>query len=202
MGRTLFDVRAAIDTGTNVSNPQGALTYVVSPSSTSGNYFQSYSQHSRRLQLVGNLTTGALELSGTHTLSAGWNADGVDFTQRASRSGIDYQRSDTSLSDRATFSKRDGSSGPAAFRMANTQFGGYAQDLWRPFKPIVFSVGVRTDWDRLIHENVIEPRMAMNWVPKDDGRMKFTLAWGKHYQPPSLAVFGQGLDQRRVDQFY
>ncbi len=202
MGRTLFDVGAAVDTGTNVSNPQGALTYVVTPSSTSGNYFQSYSQHSRRLQLVGNLTTGALELSGTHTLSAGWNADGVDFTQRASRSGIDYQRSDTSLSDRATFSNRDGSSGPAAFRMANTQFGGYAQDLWRPWKPIVFSVGVRTDWDRLIHENVFQPRIAMNWVPAGDGRMKFTLAWGKHYQPLNLSVFGLASDQQRTDQFY
>jgi len=202
VGRTLIDVGAAVDTGGTDSNPQGTLPFVVTPSSASGNYFQSYSQHSRRLQLVGNLTTGALELYGTHTVSAGWNADGVDFTQTASRSGIDYQRSDTSLSDRATFSNRDGSSGPAAFRMANTQFGGYVQDLWRPWKPIVFSVGVRTDWDRLIHENVFQPRIAMNWVPAGDGRMKFTLAWGKHYQPLYLTVFGLASDQQRTDQFY
>jgi len=162
VGRTLIDVGAAVDTGGTDSYPQGILPYVVTPSSATGNYFQSYSQHSRRLQLVGNLTTGALELYGTHTVSIGWNADGVDFTQTASRTGIDYQRSDTSLSDRATFSNRDGSSGPSAFRMANTQFGGYAQDLWRPWKPIVFSVVVPADCDRLIHESVFQPRIAMN----------------------------------------
>jgi len=202
VGRTLFDVGAAVDTGRNDSNPQGTQPYVVTPSSTSGNYFQRYAQKSRRLQLVGNLTTGALELFGTHTVSAGWNADGLDFSQQATRTEIDVERSDTSLSDRTTFRNRDGSSGPAVFRLANTQFGGYAQDLWRPWKRFVFSVGVRTDWDRLIHENIIQPRIGMNWIPAGDGRMKFTLAWGKHYQPLSLAVFGLASDGQRSDQFY
>jgi hypothetical protein len=198
VGRTLFEVGGAVDTGGNDGTPQGTAPYVVTPSATSGNYFQAFSQRSRRLQLVGDVTTGALALFGTHTLSAGWNADGLDFSQQASRSEIDFRRADaaSSLSEVATFS------GSKAFSLANTQIGGYVQDLWRPFKPVVFSVGVRSDWDRLIHENVVEPRMAMNWVPKGDGRMKFTLAWGKHYQPPNLSIFGQGLDQRRVDQFY
>jgi hypothetical protein len=202
VGRTLFDVGAAVDTGSNDSDPRGMSPYVVTPSSTSGNYFQSSTQSSRRLQLVGNWTTGALDFVGTHTLSAGWNADSLDFSQRASRTEIDVQRSDTSLSDRTTFRNRDGSSGPAVFQLANTQFGGYAQDLWRPWKRIVFSVGVRTDWDRLIHENIIQPRIGMNWIPSEDGRMKFTLAWGKHYQPLNLTVFGLASDQQRSDQFY
>jgi hypothetical protein len=202
VGRTLFDVGAAVDTGSNDSNPRGTSPYVVTPSSTSGNYFQSNTQRPRRLQLVGNLTTGALDFVGTHTLSAGWIAGDLDFSQQTSRGGIDFQRSDTSLSDRATFTNRDGSTGPAAFRVANTQLGGYAQDLWRPWKPIVFSVGVRTDWDRLIHENIIQPRIGMNWIPAGDGRMKFTLAWGKHYQPLNLTVFGLASDQQRSDQFY
>ena len=198
IGRTLFDVGAAVDTGRNDSTPQGTLPYVITPSSTSGNYFQAFSQRSRRLQLIGNMATGTLDWFGTHTLSAGWNADGLDFSQEASRTEIDFLRADatSSLSEVATFA------GPAALRVADTQLGGYAQDLWRPIKPIVVSVGVRTDWDRLIHENVVEPRIAMNWVPSDDGRMKFTLAWGKHYQPLNLATVAQGSDQQRIDQFF
>jgi hypothetical protein len=202
VGRTLFEVGAAVDAGRNDSTPQGALPYVVTPSSTSGNYFQAVSQQSRRLQLIGNMTTGAFGWFGTHTLSAGWNADGLDFSQQASRTEIDFQRSDTSLSERATFRNPDGSIGTAAFRLPDTQLGGYTQDLWRPVKHVVLSLGVRTDWDRLIYENVVQPRFAMNWVPAQDGRMKFTLAWGKHYQPLSLSVFGQGSDQQRIDQFY
>ena len=202
VGRTLFDVGAAVDTGGSDGNAQGTLPYVVTPSSTSGNYFQSFSQKSRRLQLVGNVTTGALDWFGTHTLSAGWDAHALNFSQQASRTEIDYLRADGTRAERATFGNPDGTKGSSAIRMGNTQLGGYVQDLWRPWRPVIFSVGVRTDWDRVIQENVVEPRMAMNWVPKDDGRMKFTLAWGKHYQPVNLTVLGQASDQQRIDQFY
>ncbi len=198
VGKTLFDVGAAADTGGSSGVPQGNQPYVVTPSTTSGNYFQSFYQNARRLQLVGNMTTGQLNWFGAHTISAGVNADALNFSQQASRTEIDYERADatSSLSEVATFS------GPGALRIANTQLGGYAQDVWRPIKPLVFSVGVRADWDRLIHTSIVEPRVAMNWVPLDDGRMKFTLAWGEHYQPLSLAVFAQGSDQSRIDQFY
>ncbi len=109
---------------------------------------------------------------------------------------IDFVRTDGTLSDLATFS------GPAAFRLSNTQIGGYAQDLWRPVKPIVFSVGVRADRDRLIQQTLVQPRLAVNWIPREDGRMKFTLAWGEHYQPLNLTILGQGYDQERIDTFY
>ncbi len=99
-------------------------------------------------------------------------------------------------SDRATFS------GNAAFDETNAQAGGYAQDLWRPVKQVALSAGVRLDWDRLIHKQIFEPRIAMNWMPKGDGRTKFTLAWGEHYQPLNLAILAQGLDQQRSDTFY
>ncbi len=195
-GRTLFDFGFATDTGSRNSSPRGTAPYVITPSDTSGNYFQAVSQQSRRLQAVANMATGAVQIFGSHMFSAGLNAAGLDFSQQASRTEIDIERSDGTLSERATFS------GPAAFRMTNTQLGGYVQDLWRPFKPLVFSVGVRSDWDRLIQESVVEPRIAMNWVPAGDGRMKFTLAWGEHYQPLNLAILAQGFDQSRSDLFF
>jgi hypothetical protein len=196
VGRVLFDIGAAYDTGHNVSNPQGQIPYVVTPSRTSGNFFQALNQKSRRTQFIGNVNTGALHWFGAHTLSAGWNADGLDSSQQASRTAIHFQRADGTLSETATFS------GPGAFRIANTEVGGYAQDLWRPVRPFVFSIGVRSDWDRLIHRSIVEPRTAMNWVPMEDGRMKFTLAWGKHYQPLTLSILGQGFDQQRSDTFF
>jgi hypothetical protein len=42
----------------------------------------------------------------------------------------------------------------------------------------------------------------MNWVPAGDGRMKFTVTWGEHYQPVNLTLFGQGSDQSRIDAFF
>jgi hypothetical protein len=198
LGRTLFDVGVAIDTGNSKTNPLGTSPYVVTPTAASGNYFQALSQNSRRLQTIGDVTMGSLSWFGSHTLSAGWNVAGLDFSQQAARSEIEFVRANAtaSLSEVATFGSQ------AAFHLANTQVGGYAQDIWRPQKRFIFSAGVRTDWDRLIHRDLIEPRVAMNWVPSDDGRMKLTLAWGEHYQPLNLSVLGQGFDQTRTDQFY
>lgn len=196
LGRTLVSLGMASDSINATNRPQGAATYVVSPSGASGNYFQSLRQQSRRLQFVADLVSGEIEAWGKHTISAGWNVDGLDFAQQASRDSIDYERADGTLSEVASFS------GAGSLRLANTQFGGYAQDQWRPVKPVVFSLGMRFDWDRLIEESIFQPRLAMNWVPAGDGRMKFTLAWGEHYQPLNLGLISQGADQVRSDVFY
>jgi hypothetical protein len=54
----------------------------------------------------------------------------------------------------------------------------------------------------VIHQTLAQPRLAMNWIPKEDGRMKFTVAWGEHYQPINLTILGQGVDQVRTDTYY
>jgi hypothetical protein len=196
LGRTLLEFGVAYDIGHQNNVPRGNATYVVTPSSTSGNYFQKTLQQSRRLQGVGNITTGSLRWHGEHTFSAGWNVSGLDFSQNSTRDQIDFRRADGTLSERATFS------GSGAARLTNTQMGWYAQDHWRPFKSLVLSGGLRMDWDQLIHRTLLEPRLALNWVPAKDGNMKFTLAWGVHYQPLNLLILSQGFDQQRSDLFF
>ncbi len=195
-GGTLLEIGVAADTGQNDSNPQGSATYVVTPSAASGNYFEQTAQHTRRLQALGDVTSRPLNFLGTHTISGGWNIDADDFSQRAARSQIEYETNEGTLSETASFS------GPNAFHLANTQVGAYLQDQWRPIKQFVFSAGIRGDWDRFIQQSLVQPRLAMNWVPASDGRMKFTLAWGEHYQPLNLAMMGQAMDQQRTDTFY
>jgi hypothetical protein len=194
--KTFFDIGVAVDSTHSTSDPQGTATYVVTPSIASGNFFQALKQQSRRIQFVGDVNSAELSFKGKHTISAGWNADDLTFSQDATRTEIEFLRADGTLSERSTFS------GPALFRISNTQVGGFAQDVWRPVKQIVLSVGIRADWDRLIQDVLVQPRFAMNWVPAGDGRMKFTVAWGEHYQPVNLTLFGQGSDQSRADTFF
>jgi hypothetical protein len=195
VGKTLFDIGAAIDTGHTNLTPQGTAPYIVQPSSSSGNFFETLKQWSRRVQVLGDVTTGELSWRGKHTISAAFNMATLDFSQQAMRGEIDFQSAAGSTADQVTFS------GNSFVQLKNTQLGGYVQDLWRPIKQIVFSLGVRTDFDRLIESSIVEPRLAMNWVPKGDGRMKFTLAWGEHYQPIRMSVFSMGTDQLRQDAF-
>ncbi|MFZ0820587.1 MAG: TonB-dependent receptor plug domain-containing protein [Candidatus Acidiferrales bacterium] len=196
VGKTLIEIGIAGDTAHSTSTPQGTAPYMVTPSSSSGNYFQTLAQTPRRLQFIGNITSETFHFAGTHTVTAGWNAAAVELSQQATRSEIDYLRADGTLSEQATFS------GPSALHISNTQLGGYVQELWRPVTPLVFVAGVRVDWDRLIEGEVLQPRLAMNWVPKGDGRMKFTVAWGEYYQPLNLSQFAQALDMMRTSVFF
>jgi hypothetical protein len=196
MGHTLLELGSAYDGEAVDNTPQGNAPYIVTPSTTSGNYFLRTSQRSRRIQGIGDITAGSLTWHGEHTLSAGGNISELNFHEDSTRGQIEYVRADGTLSDRATFL------GSGLARMSNTQSGGYVQDHWRPVKPLVITVGIRTDWDSRIHRGLVEPRVAMNWVPAKDGRMKFTVAWGVHYQPLSLLILSQGFDQQRSDQFY
>lgn len=198
-GKTLFDIGAAIDTGHTNLTPQGTAPYVEQPSASSGSFFETLRQSSQRAQLLGDVTSGELEWHGKHTISAGFNLATIDFSQQASRGEIDFESAVPSPgsppADTATFS------GSGLVQLSNTQLGAYLQDLWHPVKQVVISAGVRVDYDRNIESHIVEPRLAMNWVPKGDGRMKFTLAWGEHYQPISMSTFSLGWDQSRTDAF-
>jgi hypothetical protein len=53
-----------------------------------------------------------------------------------------------------------------------------------------------------VEKTLVQPQFAVNWIPAADGRMKFTLSWGEHYQPVNLAVLGLAHDQMRSSIFY
>jgi len=57
-------------------NPQGSLTYVISPNGRSGNYFTDLTRHSSSEQWLAGFTLPALQARGTHQFSLGrtWNA--------------------------------------------------------------------------------------------------------------------------------
>jgi hypothetical protein len=196
VGRTLFQYGIAADTGNSSLAPQGDSPYTITPSTTAGNYFETLHEHARRLQLVSDVMSGARRWHGTHDVSAGVNADWLKFSQRAERDEIDIERTDGTLADRATFT------GGAAPAVTNRQFGVYAQDVWMPSKWVVITAGGRADWDARIAHSLFEPRIGGNVLPFGDDRSKFTLTWGRFYQPLDLTVLAQGLDQQRVDTFY
>jgi len=195
-GHTIVGFGAAADSGITNTLPKGSGEFIISPSAEMGNYFQTLHQGGQRLQLVGDVTSTDHHWNGTHTLSVGWNLAGIDSSQSAIRTPIEYVRADGTTSEIATFS------GPAAYRLSNTEAGGYAQDLWQIAKPVEVAVGVRGDWDRLVHHGFVGPRVAVNVLPFGEERTKFTVSWGAFYVPLDLVSLGLGYDQTRTDVFY
>ena len=196
VGHTLVEFGVAADIGSNRLIPQGTLPYVQTTTTASGNYFETLTQQSHRLQFLGNVLAGSRHWHGTHELSAGFNTAVVGLNQRATRTEIDTERTDGTLADRTTFA------GLATPRTTDTQAGIYAQDTWHPGKRFVVSAGLRVDGDRLTAAAVAGPRAAVNFLPFANDRTKITASWGRFHQPVNLSLFEMGLDQQRVDTYY
>ncbi|MBI3664606.1 MAG: TonB-dependent receptor [Acidobacteria bacterium] len=194
--RTLIEMGAAVENRHAEILPMGAAPYVIMPSRVSGNFFETRRQGVRRWQALGSVILPSRHWHGSHDVQAGMNLAAIAFTQSAARNPIEFQRADTTLSQRSTFS------GPAQFRLTNTQLGSYAQDSWRIAHALVVQAGLRVDWDRLLRRAILQPRMAANVLPFRDERTKLAVAWGMYYQPIDLAMWGQGFDQQQSDIFF
>jgi hypothetical protein len=194
--RTLLQFGVAGDSGLSDSLPQGNGAYIVSPTFMSGNYFQSLEQRGRRLQLLGDLITTDHHLLGLHTISAGGNFGSVIRSQSAVRSAIDFHDANGNLTEVATFS------GPAAYRLTNTQAGVYVEDVWQIAKPFEIVAGIRGDWDRLVQHGFVGPRIAANILPLGEGRAKLTLSWGEFDTALDFNTLGRTFDQERTDVFF
>jgi len=195
-GRNMFELGAATDNGTENNEPLGSEPYIVLPISASGNYFQTLLQRNHRLQAIGNLNLSSLRWHGTHEVKAGFNADGLAFSQGAVRNPIETYRADNTLLLKTIFT------GPPYFHLNNTQFGYYLQDTWKVLAPLVLSFGGRADWDHIIGKTIFGPRVAANFLPFSDNRTKISAGWGIYYRPINMALWSAGLDQERVDTLY
>jgi hypothetical protein len=195
-GRNVFELGAATDDGTGNSQPLGSQPYIVTPLTASGNYFQTLWQRNHRLQSIAHLNLSSLRWHGTHEVNAGFNADGLAFSQRAVRDLVKTLRADNTLLLYTTFS------GTPFYRVTNTQLGYYVQDTWRVLRPLVLAIGGRSDWDTLVGNTVLGPRLAANLLPFPDDRTKISVGWGIYYRPINMALWGAGLDQERSDILY
>lgn len=194
--KTLFEFGGAVEHTHYNADPQGTAPYVLLVNGAEGNYFQKYGQEAARYQLFADAISEPLKWFGTHTLSGGANLSSVDMTQSATRGEIQALRSDRTLDRLTTFA------GSPDFHVANTLAGGFVQDSWSPDKHFVVQAGVRADYDRLFQAALVQPRVAMNWMPWGDDRGKFSMGWGMYDIPLNLTVIGQAYDQQEVDTLY
>ncbi len=194
--KTVLEIGIGVEDSVFNATPQGAAPYVLLVNGAEGNYFQRQSQDARRYQFFTDAIRGPVKWFGTHTISAGANFSGVELTQDSTRGEIQALRADLTLDRLTAFV------GNPEFHVANTLAGGFVQDSWSPDTHFVLMAGVRADWDRLFQAALVQPRVALNWMPFKDNRAKFSIGWGMYDIPLNLSMIGQAYDQQEVDTLY
>ena len=193
---TLFEVGFAEDRTVRDFDPQGNAPYLLFVNGAQGNFFQRSDQSSRRHQFFADAIRPGFHWHGLHTISAGSNISVVVLNQSSQRGEIQAFNAAQQLVRRTTFT------GNAILDVSNTLAGAFVQDNWSLSSHWVAQVGLRGDWDQFVRMTMVQPRVAVNYLPFADGRGKFSIGWGIYNVPLNLSVLGQTQDQQQVDTLY
>ena len=176
--------------------PEGTAPYLVTPEGRSGNYFVDSRQNGRRGQVFVNYFPRAHTFWGRHQLQTGSAAQMLDYDARFTRT----QNEVIGLSGLPDFVTTFRGSG--IFDRGNSVASAYVNDHWQPAGRLTLDIGARLDWDDLVGQAAVSPRIAAAWAPMEDSRTKLTAGYGILRDPSNLALFSKPLDQQAVTTPY
>ena len=174
----------------------GGLPYSLRPEGATGNYFQTDHGKSRRYQWIASLTLPPVEWHGRHVFKVGTDWDRITYQQAIDRQSFSIVREDGTLSRLISFQ------GNPSFGIKNFEVASYAQDRWSPTDRLVLEIGIRQDWDQIIRDVLVSPRLASTYLLTRDGRTKLSLGAGLYHDATNLDFVTRQLGGERLDQAY
>ncbi len=195
-GGSLLDVGLADSRGVLLDMPQGTSLFEITPLGNRGNYFTGIDRHFYRQQWVANLFLPTLHLRGTHHLKFGIDFEREAFHQKVLRHDYAVLRDDNSIARYVTFT------GSPFQAQKNFEGAQYIQDSWSPRDGLLIEGGVRAEWNEIVRDLEVAPRVAVAWAPKRLSDTKFSAGWGVYYDSISLDLISRRQEQVSLATFY
>lgn len=192
----LLDVGFADTRGMVRDLPQGNGLFEITPFGNRGNYFSTTDRHFYRQQWIANLFLPTLHLAGSHQLKFGIDFEREAFHQQVRRHDYEVLRDDQSVARYVTFM------GNPFQTHKNFEGAQYIQDAWTPRDGLVLEAGLRAEWNEIVRDLEIEPRLAAAWSPKGLGGTKFSAGWGIYYDAIALDLLTRPYDQVSLSTFF
>lgn len=190
--RALLEVGYAATRNWARESPQGLSTYVFTPEGRSGNYFLDARRRSSRDQWLASLYFSR----GPHHLQAGLDLDRLTYYQNSTRHPYEFYRSNLTLSRRVQFA------GNPLLRRHNFETSAYLQDRWKLASFLLLEAGLRSDWDQIIRQPAVSPRLSLAFSPPRLPNTKLSAGFGLFRDAPNLRVLSRHLDQYTLAQYY
>jgi hypothetical protein len=195
-GGALLEVGFADTRGILRSLPQGTELYQITPFGSRGNYFVNLDRHYYRQQMVANLFLPKLHLAGTHLLKFGIDFEREAFHQETLRHDYEVLLADGTVSRLVTFQ------GNPFVHRKNFEGAQYIQDHWTPVEGLALEGGVRAEWNEIVRDLEIAPRLSATWSPRGLGGTKFSAGWGVYYDAIRMELVTRQQDQVSLATFF
>jgi hypothetical protein len=195
-GGTLVEVGGAFSEYRGSLQPLGTMQYVISPEQDSGNYFEATDGRAGRVQGIANIFLPPRNWQGRHEFKIGLDLDRITDRQSYERRPIEIVREDGTLSQEITFQNG------APFTKDNFESTGYAQDRWSLSDRLLLEPGMRFDWDDVIRDFLVSPRLASSYLLSRSGDTKLSGGVGLYGDATNLDTLTRSLSGQRTDFFY
>lgn len=174
--------------------PQGEEAYLLTPMGRQGNNYIDAQRHAGRQQLLGNVFLPAYQFLGEHRWKTGVDLDRITYRQNIRRSGITYVGEDL-MPVRLTAYR-----GSGELSRSNFEASAYVQDDWRVRPHLLIELGLRMDWDRILSNRTVSPRLGFAWSPRD--LWKVYGGYARIVDPTNLRLFTRPWDQYTVTTLF
>ena len=195
-GGSLLEIGFADTRGVSRDKPQGTALFEITPFGNRGNYFVNQDQHLYRDQWLANLFLPTLHLAGTHQLKFGIDSEREAFHQQVIRHDYEVLRDDGSVARLVQFL------GSPFEARRNFEAAQYIQDRWTPREGLLLDAGLRVEWNEIVRDLEVAPRLAAAWSPGFLHHTKLSAGWGVYYDSITLGLIARNQDQTSLASFF
>lgn len=211
-GGELLETGAGFDQYTLALTPLGTAPYVLAPATARGNYYLSSHTRARRWQALANLYLPSKNWHGRHETKFGVDFDRLTYLAQFSRRPISFLQQGLNPSPCPTDAagvpvvsslcvRYSTFSGGGPSTTHNLEASAYAQDRWLVTNRLLIEPGLRLDWDEIVRDMLISPRLAGTYVLDDAGNTKLSAGAGIIYDSTPLFLIARPFAGQRTDYF-
>ena len=213
-GGQLLETGFAFDQYNLRLTPYGAAPYQVTPITAFGNFYLNERTTATRWQGLANLSLPPRHWHGRHDFKFGTDIENISYDAKFNRLPITFLNSNATAPQSADicFTAPHDQTFPctrySTFGLAlpheqnNTEVSGYLQDRWTPIGRLLIEPGVRFDWDSVVHEVAVSPRLAGTYVLDNSGATKISAGIGLVYDATPIFLIARPFAGSRQDTFF
>ena len=212
-GGQLLEAGFAFDQYNLQMTPYGMLPYFANPNTAGGSYYLTDETHARRWQSLANLLLPSHQWHGRHDFKVGVDLDRISYDAQFSRQPISFLGGNNVLTSpdecltaaqTASFPcTRYSTFGPAPVHWQyNAEVSAYAEDRWSPTNRLLIEPGVRLDWDEIVRQAEVAPRLAGTYVLDQAGNTKISAGIGLVYDATPIYLIARPFAGTRQDLFH
>jgi hypothetical protein len=176
--------------------PQGYGLLYYTPEGDHGFSFIDAARSAGRDQFLANVFLPSFTALGGHQIKTGVDIDSLNYWQNATRTGYVFLGEDNIPTRSVVFG------GSGLVHLSNSEAASYIQDSWKPRPSILVEAGLRQDWDRLLDNVTLAPRLGVSWAPPGLESTKISAGYGVVYDETNLQLLSRPLDQYPLTTYF